>query len=236
LDIQELSIIVITTKNFDEIRLCEKKSEYQFPREVTRTFIDQQKWKLYNYVKIRHQASYDEISINSKPIAHNLSDKPHLCATLFVSRQPQYYFWNAYFLTFLITIMSFSIFAIDCKFIHNRLSSSFTLILTSISFKWVVNRSLPTVSYLTSLDKYEISNIFLLCMVATGHTIVSSVREPKFAKILDNYFLFLYFFLFIVIHFILFVWILKAYRKIWALKKKVDAFKSDGSYRGKLRR
>ena len=67
-----------------------------------------------------------------------------------------YYFFNAYFLIFLITVSALTIFSVDCKMPQSRLQTTFTLLLTSVSFKWVINRSLPHVSYLTSLDKYAI--------------------------------------------------------------------------------
>lgn len=38
-----------------------------------------------------------------------------------------------------------------------------TLLLTSVTFKWITNRSLPTVSYMTSLDKYSISSMLFIC-------------------------------------------------------------------------
>ena len=81
---------------------------------------------------------------------------------------------NAFFLIFLITIQSLTIFSIDYKQVNSRLGSSFTLLLTSVSFKWVVNRSLPTVAYLTGLDRYAITCIIYLSLLAAWHSIVAS--------------------------------------------------------------
>lgn len=98
---------------------------------------------------------------------------------VFISNRPGYYISNAYFLIFLITISGLTIFSVDCTLPQNRLQTTYTILLTSVSFKWVINRSLPTVSYLTSLDKYAITSIFYLILVS------------KFLKIfLKFYFLF----------------------------------------------
>ncbi|CAF4503912.1 unnamed protein product [Rotaria socialis] len=57
----------------------------------------------------------------------------------------------------------------------NRLQTGATLLLTSITFRWTVNRSLPTISYLTSLDKYAIISIFILVGLCIWHAIIGAV-------------------------------------------------------------
>ncbi len=54
-------------------------------------------------------------------------------------------------LQFLICSLAFATFAVDRKLPQNRLQLSFTLVLTSVAFKFVVNQSLPKISYLTYL-------------------------------------------------------------------------------------
>lgn len=116
-----------------------------------------QKRKLIKYVKISDVASYDK-TIGSLLNIHDsfvyedniemnrsMIDTPKIVATIYCSRKSGYYMFNAFFLIFLITSSALTIFAIDCKLTPNRLQISYTLLLTSISFKWVVNRSLPTV-------------------------------------------------------------------------------------------
>jgi hypothetical protein len=67
------------------------------------------------------------------------------------------------------------VFSIDYTLVNSRLQSTFTLLLTSVSFKWVINRSLPTVSYLTILDKYAIICIIYLTLLAIWHSIIASM-------------------------------------------------------------
>ena len=52
---------------------------------------------------------------------------------------------------FLICSLAFATFAVERDLPQNRLQLSFTLVLTSVAFKFVVNQSLPKISYLTYL-------------------------------------------------------------------------------------
>ena len=57
--------------------------------------------------------------------------------------------------------MAFTTFSVTYNLPQNRLQLSFTLLLTAVTFKWVVVRCLPTISYLTTLtdEDTDLSNI-----------------------------------------------------------------------------
>lgn len=214
-----------------EVKLVSDPSRTSFvDSQVSHTFIDQQKWRLYKLVKVSETASYDESdmgSLNKKTddfheiiFEKNMSRPPKLVATVFCSRKPGYYFFNAFFLIFLITVSSLTIFSVGCKLPQNRLQTTFTLLLTSVSFKWVINRSLPTVSYLTSLDQYAIVSIFYICLLCIWHSVVGSFWEPAVAIDLDRWLLIAFAGLFIFYHLVFFGWVLYAYVKIWKIKKQ----------------
>ena len=108
-------------------------------------------------VKMSEYASYDIGTSNklnrysmeiSKFASEDAIETPKIVASIYCSRRAGYYMFNAFFLIFLITVSSLTIFSIDCKLPQSRLQTTFTLLLTSISFKWVVNRSLPTVNFM----------------------------------------------------------------------------------------
>jgi hypothetical protein len=67
---------------------------------------------------------------------------------------PGYFYWNALLPILLISFASLGPFVIDFKLPQSRLPSTATMLLSSVSFKAVVTRLLPTVSYLTSLGIY----------------------------------------------------------------------------------
>ena len=223
IDIQELSITVSSTRNKNELSLKEDKSKSYFNVRVGKTFGDQQKWKFYKYIEVSDKESLEE-DLNDSINEYELEDDcPIIRAACFVSRQPQYYYWNAYFLIFLITIISFCTFSIDWQMPQSRLQTTFTLLLTSISFKWVINRSLPAISYLTSLDIYAISNIVFLCLIASWHSFIGR-WDPKNvttkAEVLDFWFLISFAALFLIMQSVLIIKLLVPYIHIYDLKRK----------------
>ncbi len=54
-----------------------------------------------------------------------------------------------FYFQFFISALSFATFAVSPELPQNRLQLSFTLLLTSVAFKFVINQSLPKISYLT---------------------------------------------------------------------------------------
>ncbi len=103
-----------------------------------------------------------------------LPNQSKMVVSCFCARKPEYYLVNAFLFIFLITASSLTVFSIAYNLPANRLQTTYTILLTSISFKWVVNRSLPTVCYLTSLDHYAIVSILYLCLLCVWHALVAT--------------------------------------------------------------
>ena len=146
-------------------------------------------------------------------------------ATCFCSRRPGYYLTNVYSFNFLITVLSLTLFVIDTKLAQNRISGTFTLILTSFSFKVVTSKTLPTISYLTSLDKYQIINIVYLALCCVWHSVCASLNidhESKFY--LDKIILCCFATVFTLIQLTFSFSFMKSYQKIKALKNLEDKF------------
>ena len=64
---------------------------------------------------------------------------------------------------FLIACLSFLTFAVEPTLPQNRLQLAFTLVLTTVAFKFVVNQSLPRISYLTYLVFFHAFYEFFSC-------------------------------------------------------------------------
>lgn len=149
-------------------------------------------------------------------------------ATCFCSRRPGYYLTNVYSFNLLITVLSLTLFVIDTKLAQNRISGTFTLILTSFSFKVVTSKTLPAISYLTSLDKYQIINIVYLTMCCVWHSICASLdldHERKF--FLDKIVLCCFATFFILIQVFFIVSFMKSYQNIRELKMLEEKFISE---------
>lgn len=131
----------------------------------TNDFQQQQEWNLYSHVEISKKYIYD---------AWNKHERPCFTISSTISRRPGYYLYNAYMLIFLISILGFVPFSISCKLPHFRISTTCLLILSSINFRWIVTQKLPTVSYLTTLDKYAIGALIFLVLLCVWHAFIGS--------------------------------------------------------------
>jgi hypothetical protein len=117
---QELSVIFTTKLSSKELKLVSDPLKLSYLNlEALYTFIDQQKWRLFNLVKISQIASYESesnSSLNDGSLVSNeiknFTRSPKIVASCFCHRKPGYYFFNAYFLIFLITISSITIFSV----------------------------------------------------------------------------------------------------------------------------
>lgn len=96
-------------------------------------------------------------------------------------------------LIFLITTLGFVPFAFEPNGPQFRCQVTGLLILTSVNFRWLVTQRLPSVPYLTSLDKYAIGSLFHLVIFCVWHSIIGSTaiaNEPSYKKKFDCYFLY----------------------------------------------
>ena len=71
--------------------------------------------------------------------------------------------------------------------------------LSSVSFKWVFNRSLPSVSYLTLLDKYSIFGIVYITLLASWHALIG-VYSKQWEDSVDHWMLVAFSVLFVLGH------------------------------------
>lgn len=146
LDVQELSVRLSSKLKPTEIKLIPdslSKSCLDLPKAQD-TFMEMQKWKLYNHVLVNENVSFDEMkNIQKSKDKDNLLKNifnSKLVASCYVSRKPGYYLKNAYFLIFLITGIGLAVFSIQVRLntnvSFNRLQDTFYLLLTSVQFKW----------------------------------------------------------------------------------------------------
>jgi hypothetical protein len=180
------------------------------------------KIKLYELIKFEEKASYD-VSESKKELKRaNRIRKAKFVAVCRCSRKPMFYVINAYLFNLLITVLSMTLFAIDSKIAQNRISGTFTLILTSFSFKVVTSKSLPTIAYLTSLDKYQLINIVYLALCCVWHSFCASLNvEPEQKYQLDKIALYSFASFFATIQLIFVVILMKSYRKKLKCKRDV---------------
>lgn len=232
LDVQDLTVCLSTKHSPSICRLIADPCRFTVVNnekcsfisdQVVKSFRDQQKFNLYKLVKIGEKASYDMDRKNTHD--QNKFIKPKFVAVCKCSRRSAFYLINAYLFNLLITVLSMTLFAIDSKFSQNRISGTFTLILTSFSFKVVTSKSLPTIAYLTSLDKYQLINIVYLAMCCVWHSVCSSLNiEYEQKHQLDKMALYCFASFFALVQLIFLINYIVSYRKIVRLKKYMDFY------------
>lgn len=168
LDVQDLTIVVATKKSGSRINFCLMQPESQECSMNINNTLDNSMWRLHNVVRTKIGKLNCEFSFGKR-------EYPLISVTVQALRSPGFFYWNAVLPIFLITLASLGPFVIEYKIPQSRLPSTATMLLTSVSFRWIVGRLLPTVSYLTSLDKYSLISMMLITFMLFYHAIIAAV-------------------------------------------------------------
>ena len=205
--------------------------KYGLGFNTIRTFTDQQKWRLLNMVEYvdliqNYETENTETMIYSQTTNVNTGSKylksPRIQFKCFANRRPFYYYANAYSLIFLITVITLGTFGIDSKSPQFRLNTTATIFLTSVSFKWVINRNLPAVCYITSLDAYSILSIVFIILVYSWHSLVGAF--PDALVPIDQWLLLAFSCLFILFQLLFVVRGYRSYSKVLYYENKEKAY------------
>lgn len=163
MDTQELSITLTSQFPDTEVKFIANSNE---PSTISsEVFLDQQEWTLFGFVETKEKTIYDHFK--------GFNRSGFSCSAM-VARKPRYYFNNAYFVIFIITALGFVPFSVVPSAPQSRMSVGGILILTQVNFRWIITQRIPPVSYLTSIDKYAIGNLFFLIIFACWHAIIGS--------------------------------------------------------------
>lgn len=84
-------------------------------------------------------------------------------------------------------MLAFTTFAIGLTGPQNRATIVAILMLTSINFRWVITQRLPSVSYLTLLDKFTIGCIILLALLFSWDAIIGSLANNWYPEDKDHF-------------------------------------------------
>eukprot|EP00795_Rhopilema_esculentum_P007550 gene7550-13335_t len=170
-DYHDLTLVLTSNWQVDKINLLEEP----FRNDNIRTwnFTARQEWDLQQHVLVESTESIPEEG--SSP---NIF--PLYKVQLHVMRQYGFYLYNVALIMCLITALTFSSFAVKVDSIGDRIQITLTLLLTSVAFKYYVQQFVPTVSYLTLMDKYILScMIFQFAMAAIHNSVAGLITNAK---------------------------------------------------------
>jgi hypothetical protein len=120
----------------------------------------------------------------------------------------------------------FTTFSIDVEQPFYRLPTSATLLLTSVTFRWMYScRCLPTVDYLTSLDKYSLISIIFIYSACIWHGGVSHMMlffgcKIEDLRIMDRYVCLAFIVLYFTVQLVLIIWLRRGYLLRQSLKEQ----------------
>ena len=166
LDTQDLTVVIATKKSGSRVNFILMQPEVQ--ECCLNNTLDNSMWRLHNVVTTRKGKLNCDFSFGKR-------EYPLISVKVQAFRSPGFFYWNAVLPILLITLASLGPFVIDYKLPQSRLPSTATMLLTSVSFRWVVGRLLPTVSYLTSLDKYSLASMMIITFQLFYHAIIAAI-------------------------------------------------------------
>jgi hypothetical protein len=105
-------------------------------------------------------------------------------------RQPWYYLYNIVLVLFLITCMAAYTFSISPNDSTDRLELNFTLVLTTVAFKYTVSSYLPRITYLTLMDKYVLLTFMFLGLTGLENAVVAVIVDDDLTSTIDKSFLY----------------------------------------------
>ena len=151
IDVQSLGIVIKSSHTLREVLFTESKEK--FSCLSSRALVNADEWTLQSCVTVNASIAQNEISMDNYSI---------FTVGITASRIPKFYFYNLFLLIFLITVIGLSRFTVTCDLPQVRLIIDQMVTLTLVTFKSVVNANLPTISYLTSVDKYLLFSIIFI--------------------------------------------------------------------------
>lgn len=122
------------------------------------------------------------------PMTYNLYLAPYnnsyhstIKATIKIAREHRFYVVNVGVIMLLICSFILCAWAVHPGDVGARWSVDFSLILTAVAFKLILNDMLPKLSYLTTLDYYVFAGFFFLALATVCHSLLPLFFHGKTA-------------------------------------------------------
>lgn len=112
-------------------------------------------------VKTSNEASYETESYSNHIKLHKTGNA--FSAAVAISRRSSLNVLNNFSLVFIVTLLTFTTFADSAVSSDARSKTLFTLLLSLFAYKITTSAQIPSISYLTMIDKY-----MLMCICFTG--------------------------------------------------------------------
>lgn len=220
-DTQHLSVVL--TAEESEVELVEDAREPSLVSHLS--FVDEQEWLIRDLVEC---VPWNK---DSSDLGSVLPSGNMLVVRVHATRRGGFFFWNVLVIMCLICSLIFCTFSVSRDHPTNRLQLSFTVVLTTIAFKFVTNQHLPKVSYLTILDKYILSSIVLMHLISVWHALICQATNNKTTDMLDIMAFVVFLVAFILIQIVFLIYVKRSIRG-----KRIILLQLENQYKEKLNR
>ncbi|CAG2242566.1 GABRG [Mytilus edulis] len=128
-----------------------------------------------------------------------------------------FFVWNILIIMTIISLLSFTTFAVDNTKPQNRLQLGFTLTLTGVTFRFVTNQSLPKISYLTKLDVYILFCMIFNFCISIWHAVITRFKDNSDQDSMDFWAFIIFIIIYSVFQLIYFMIVVGSY--FWRRRK-----------------
>uniref|UniRef100_A0A1I8F1J5 Neur_chan_LBD domain-containing protein n=1 Tax=Macrostomum lignano TaxID=282301 RepID=A0A1I8F1J5_9PLAT len=163
-DTQDITVTVCSNLPEAAVELQEMPDKPS--RVFTSTFTDEQEWSLHTHVEASKTSVISDSQIGPR-------QRPAVQFSTRATRRATFYVVNIWFVSFILCMLALCVFGIDRQNLQGRLQLSFILLLTTVTFKFVIANHIPRVSYLTMLDKAVMHNLLFLVLLSIWHSVAS---------------------------------------------------------------
>lgn len=178
-DFQDISVVLTSEHPIQELEILEDEQELSSLN--VSCFVDVQEWELKDFVVTEAKQMTKEFS-ESKNISF-----PLLTIKALAVRQFGFFVWNILIIMTIISLLSFTTFAVGNDKPQNRLQLGFTLTLTGVTFRFVTNQSLPKISYLTKLDIYILFCMIFNFCISIWHAVITRFDGNSDQDVMDKW-------------------------------------------------
>ena len=169
-DYQDLALTLTSNWHADKLTLV--KDDEKDDNIHTWNFYAKQEWDLQRHVITE--------TLTLKPTEGSSGNSyPQYRIRMNVMRQYNFYIYNVSLIMCLITALTFTSFAVKTDAVGDRIQITLTLMLTSVAFKYYVQQFVPTVSYLTLLDKYVLACMVFQFFMAVYNAVSGMITNAK---------------------------------------------------------
>eukprot|EP00494_Astrolonche_serrata_P008342 UN08379 len=101
------------------------------------------------------------VKTNTDNIWFCRKQKRSIYLVLHFTRYWQYYVWRVLLILNIISIMTFAVFGFDEETLHDQFAYLATLLLSTVAYLYIIAEKVPSLKYLTLIDKYLYAVRFL---------------------------------------------------------------------------